>query len=167
MTPASRRYGTASCPAAPPAATRLEPAALLAGLRDLLGARLVAYLGGVKETRAARQGADGPRQPAGSDRTRLRIAYQAAALIARDTPAVVQAWFTGLNPELGDTAPPPGCCADTTWTTPEPRCLPPPASLRPLGGPPVSSVLARTAAGPLACSDAAGRTVWRVGHSPD
>jgi hypothetical protein len=76
-------------------------------LRDLLGAKLVAYLGGVKETRAVRQWAEGTREVSGSeDLRRLRLAYQAAKLIsARDTPAVVQAWFQGLNPVLEDRSP--------------------------------------------------------------
>ncbi|MBX4378005.1 hypothetical protein K4H02_23405, partial [Mycobacterium tuberculosis] len=40
------------------------------------------------------------------DVERLRIAYRAARLItARDTPAVAQAWFQGLNPVLDDRAP--------------------------------------------------------------
>ena len=34
-----------------------------AQLRELLGPRLVAYLGGVRETRAVHQWADGNRQP--------------------------------------------------------------------------------------------------------
>ncbi len=89
------------------AATRLEPAALVTELRELLGARLVAYLGGVQETRAVRQWADGSRSIAGAENlARLRVSYQAAQLIAeRDTPAVVQAWFQGLNPVLGDESP--------------------------------------------------------------
>lgn len=88
-------------------ATRLEPAALVAELRDLLGARLVAYLGGVKETRAVRQWVEGSRAVSGGeDLQRLRVAYQAARLLAeRDTPAVVQAWFAGLNPLLADRSP--------------------------------------------------------------
>jgi hypothetical protein len=44
-------------------AVRLSPAELTGELRDLLGAKLVAYLGGVKETRAVRQWVDGSRQP--------------------------------------------------------------------------------------------------------
>ncbi len=37
---------------------------------------------------------------------RLRVAYQAARLLAeRDTNEVVQAWFQGLNPVLGDRLP--------------------------------------------------------------
>ncbi len=93
--------------AAHTAATRLEPAVLVKELRELLGARLVAYLGGVRETRAVRQWAEGTRSiGSGRDLSRLRVAYQAAVLLAeRDQPAVVQAWFTGLNPVLGDRSP--------------------------------------------------------------
>ena len=74
-------------------ATRLDPAQLVTELRDLLGAKLVAYLGGVKETRAVRQWADGTRQVTGGQGLRrLRLAYQAATLLAeRDHPAVIQA----------------------------------------------------------------------------
>lgn len=88
-------------------ATRLSPADLAGELRALLGARLVAYLGGVKETRAVRQWVDGTRQVAGAENLRrLRLAYQAARLIAeRDDPTVVQAWFQGLNPGLADRSP--------------------------------------------------------------
>lgn len=88
-------------------ATRLEPAVLVKELRELLGAKLVAYLGGVKETRAVRQWAEGARAISGSDDLqRLRVAYQAARLLAeRDEPGVVQAWFQGLNPVLGDRSP--------------------------------------------------------------
>jgi hypothetical protein len=38
--------------------------------------------------------------------TRLRHAYHVAALLAaRDTRAVVQAWFQGMNPHLDDVPP--------------------------------------------------------------
>ncbi len=41
-----------------------------------------------------------------TDEYRLRLAYQVAALIAeKDSPAVVQAWFQGLNPQLEDRSP--------------------------------------------------------------
>jgi len=88
-------------------AMRLEPAVLVKELRDLLGAKLVAYLGGVKETRAVRQWAEGTRAVSGGeDLQRLRVAYQAARLLAeRDSTDVVQAWFQGLNPGLGDRSP--------------------------------------------------------------
>lgn len=86
---------------------RLATPALVAELRELLGAKLVAYLGGVRETRAVRQWAEGTRavQDA-TDEHRLRLAYQAAALIAAtDAPGVLQAWFKGLNPQLEDRSP--------------------------------------------------------------
>ncbi len=88
-------------------AMRLEPAVLVKELRDLLGAKLVAYLGGVQETRAVRQWADGTRVVSGGDDLqRLRVAYHAARLLAeRDSPSVVQAWFQGLNPALADRSP--------------------------------------------------------------
>jgi hypothetical protein len=88
-------------------ATRLETPVLVKALRDLLGAKLVAYLGGVQETRAVRQWAEGIRRV--QDKTeerRLRLAYQVATLIAeRDSAGVVQAWFQGLNPQLEDRSP--------------------------------------------------------------
>jgi len=80
---------------------------LVKGLRDLLGAKLVAYLGGVRETRAVRQWAEGTRAVQDkTDEYRLRLAYQVAVLIVeKDSPAVVQAWFHGLNPQLEDRSP--------------------------------------------------------------
>lgn len=88
-------------------AARMTPPELVTALRDLLGAKLVAYLGKVKETRAVRQWADGTRTINNeTDLERLRIAYRASRLIAeRDTPAVAQAWFQGLNPILDDRPP--------------------------------------------------------------
>ena len=88
-------------------ATRMSDAELVSALRDLLGAKLVAYLGTVKETRAVRQWADGSRAIANpTDKERLRIAYRAARIISeRDSPTVAQAWFQGLNPLLDDTSP--------------------------------------------------------------
>ncbi len=63
--------------------------------------------GKVKETRAVRQWAEGTRTINNdTDVERLRIAYRAARLIAeRDTPAVAQTWFQGLNPILDDRPP--------------------------------------------------------------
>lgn len=85
---------------------RLSTADLVARLRDLLGARLVAYVGSVKETRAVRQWATGEREPSAEVVRRLRTAYHAAALLhAKDSAEVVGAWFQGMNPRLGDVAP--------------------------------------------------------------
>lgn len=85
---------------------RLPAPELVRDLRDILGAKLVAYLGSVKETRAVRQWVDGDRQPSEETIHRLRFAYHVAALLAaRDNRAVVQAWFQGMNPQLDDVAP--------------------------------------------------------------
>lgn len=76
-------------------------------LRDLLTARLVAYVADVTETRAVHEWADGSRSIRGPEtEARLRLALQIAVMLAeRDDPRVVQAWFTGLNPQLDDRSP--------------------------------------------------------------
>ena len=75
-------------------------------LRDILGARLCAYLGSVREARAVHQWADGSREPAVGIQRRLRVAlHVGAAIAAVDGPAVAQAWFLGLNPQLEDRSP--------------------------------------------------------------
>ena len=75
-------------------------------VREILGAKLCAYLGSVKETRAVNQWVDGSRKPNADVQRRLRTALQAAAPIAdADSAAVAQAWFQGLNPQLGDRSP--------------------------------------------------------------
>ncbi|OUE20269.1 hypothetical protein BFL36_11440 [Clavibacter michiganensis] len=87
-------------------AIRASDAELVAGLREVLGAKLVAYLGSVQETRAVRQWAEGERAPSGATMNRLRLAFHAAGiLVEREHPRVVQAWFTGLNPQLDDASP--------------------------------------------------------------
>jgi len=88
-------------------AMSMTTAELVTALRDLLGAKLVAYLGRVKETRAVRQWADGTRSIGNPvDVDRLRVAYRAAAVITvRDSKEVAQAWLQGLNPLLDDRSP--------------------------------------------------------------
>ena len=87
-------------------ATRSAFPEVVREVRDILGARLCAYLGSVKETRAVHQWADGSRAPGAEVQRRLRVALQAAAPIAAaDSAAVAQAWFQGLNPQLDDRSP--------------------------------------------------------------
>ena len=82
-------------------------AVVIKELRDVLGVRLVAYIAGVKETRAVHEWAEGTREVGSDERSqRLRTALQVAVLLRqRDEPDVVQAWFQGLNPQLADRAP--------------------------------------------------------------
>jgi hypothetical protein len=79
---------------------------VVAELRAVLGARLVAYLGSVRETRAVRQWAEGEREPSEDVRHRLRVALQVALPLAdAESPEIAQAWFQGLNPQLDDRSP--------------------------------------------------------------
>ncbi|MEW1808881.1 hypothetical protein [Pseudarthrobacter sp. NPDC080039] len=87
-------------------AMSLDPPALIDSLIQILGAPTVAYLGSVKETRAVRQWAAAERAPTPAVIKRLRDAYQIARLLnATNTTDVVQAWFQGMNPLLGDNPP--------------------------------------------------------------
>jgi len=87
-------------------AMRSSTAELVAALRELLGAKLVAYVGSVGETRAVRQWAEGQRQPSAPVERRLRLAFHVAGLLSeRDDARVIQSWFQGMNPQLGDDSP--------------------------------------------------------------
>ncbi|MGY4719693.1 hypothetical protein [Naumannella cuiyingiana] len=84
----------------------LPVASLTEELRDRLGATLVAYIAGVKETRAVRQWAHGEREPSAAVVQRLRLSHQISTILGdRHGSRVVQAWMQGLNPDLGDIAP--------------------------------------------------------------
>jgi hypothetical protein len=74
-------------------------------LVDYLGATTVAAIAGVGETRAVKQWmSKGGREP--QRQHALRFALQLAAMIASKADAdVVQAWFSGSNPHLGDQVP--------------------------------------------------------------
>ena len=75
-------------------------------LRDLVGVRLVAYVGNVKNTRPVSAWATGRRSPGAEDEARLRLAFQAARLMReRYDRATIQSWLMGSNPALGYEAP--------------------------------------------------------------
>lgn len=80
---------------------------LIGELSVTIGSTMVAYLGGVRETRAVRQWVDGTRAIRSAvDEERLRLAHQIAAIIASgNTAAVVRSWFGALNPALEDRSP--------------------------------------------------------------
>jgi len=88
-------------------ATRLPFRFVVKELVDLLGAKLVAYIASVTETRAVAEWATESREPKdASVPARLRLALRLAKFIAQhDNPQVAQAWFQGLNPQLGDRSP--------------------------------------------------------------
>ena len=79
---------------------------VVGALRELLGPRLVAYLGAVRETRAVHQWAEGARAPSDAVQQRLRVALQVASMVAEvEGPRIAQAWLQGLNPQLDDRSP--------------------------------------------------------------
>jgi hypothetical protein len=87
-------------------AMRSSTADLVTALRELLGSKLVAYVGSVGETRAVRQWAEGQRHPSAAVERRLRLTFQVAGLLAeRDDARVIQSWFQGMNPQLEDDSP--------------------------------------------------------------
>jgi hypothetical protein len=80
---------------------------IAAELAEILGKKLTAYIGGVKDTRVVERWIQGDvEQPYRDADRRIRLAYQIAKTLSEhDSARVVQAWFIGLNPELQDRAP--------------------------------------------------------------
>lgn len=85
---------------------RLPTDELVARLRAALGAKLVAYVASLQETRPVREWANGEGGPTPEVEARLRVAHRVASLmLEKNRPAGVQAWFQGTNDLLGDRAP--------------------------------------------------------------
>lgn len=79
---------------------------IVSDLRVRLGAKLVAYIANVTETRAVRAWVEGDRTPSPNTERRLRLAYMVTALIDRsEGDGVAATWFQGMNPQLGDRSP--------------------------------------------------------------
>lgn len=75
-------------------------------LRRVLGAKLVAYIAGVRETRAVRDWIDGTRKPSPNAVQTLRLTYRIVRLVEQsEGTGVVAPWFQGMNPQLGDRSP--------------------------------------------------------------
>jgi len=85
--------------------TTLEFPKLVTELTGVLGKKLTAYIGSVKDARAVDRWMAGSEAYKGVEE-RLRLAYRLAKMIGdQEGPRVVQAWLTGLNPELNDRVP--------------------------------------------------------------
>ena len=86
-------------------ALRLPASKVVEKLVEIVGRKLTAYIGGVKDARAVDRWIAGG-EIYGDAESRLRFAFQVARTLSEhDSPAVVQAWLTGVNPELGDRVP--------------------------------------------------------------
>ena len=78
---------------------------LVTRLTEIIGRKLTAYIAGVKDVRALDRWINGT-EPYRDVEDRLRFAYQVVRTLSEhDSPKVVQAWLTGVNPELGDRVP--------------------------------------------------------------
>jgi hypothetical protein len=87
-------------------AIRLDFPILVKELSNILGAKLVAYVAGVSETRAVREWIEEGREPRDSTKERLQLTYRLARTIeAHDSAGVARAWLQGLNPQLDDRSP--------------------------------------------------------------
>jgi hypothetical protein len=86
-------------------ALRLSVPEIVERLIGMIGRKLTAYAGGVRDVRAV------DRWMAGGDlykdsEQRLRFAYRVVGMLAeRESPKIIQSWLIGLNPELGDRVP--------------------------------------------------------------
>jgi hypothetical protein len=78
---------------------------LVSRLVGLVGRKLTAYVAGAKDVRTV----DGWIHGSSSYRDvepRLRLTFQVARTLSdHDSQKIVQAWLTGVNPELGDRVP--------------------------------------------------------------
>ncbi|MGB6871304.1 MAG: RES family NAD+ phosphorylase [Acidobacteriaceae bacterium] len=74
-------------------------------LVGIIGRKLTAYVGGVRDVRAVDRWMKGG-EIYGDAEQRLRFAFQLVRMLAeREDRTVIQSWLTGVNPELGDRVP--------------------------------------------------------------
>lgn len=85
---------------------RLEFPELMQELTKILGAKLVAYIGNVRETRAVREWCEGKRVPSQATQASMRFTYHVAELVRESNgERITQNWFQGMNPHIQDQAP--------------------------------------------------------------
>jgi len=87
-------------------AVQSELAEVVASLQKVLGQALLAVIVGKGVRTIARWTAAKPTSPSARDAQLLRDTLQIQnLLLGVDSPAVVRAWFTGMNPQLDDASP--------------------------------------------------------------
>lgn len=86
-------------------AVRVTTSQIVGRLAELMGRKLTAYVGGSQDVRAVERWISGEVPPS-ETQEKLRFAYVIARMLSeREDVKVIQAWFIGLNPELGDRSP--------------------------------------------------------------
>lgn len=84
---------------------RLPTSELVDQLVKILGRKLTAYIGKVSDVRAVDRWIAGGNIYRDAE-DRLRLAFQIVRMLRDyDSPRVIQAWMTGINPELDDRVP--------------------------------------------------------------
>jgi hypothetical protein len=79
---------------------------LVQALRSALGNRLTAYILGASDTKTVREWAQGARDLDRERAERAAIALYTVAILSRsENASIIQSWFQGMNPALGDCAP--------------------------------------------------------------
>lgn len=74
--------------------------------RDILGPKILAYIGHATHTRTVRAWISGSEVPDPEIEQRLRVACYAAVLLReREGNATIQSFFVGMNPQLYDKSP--------------------------------------------------------------
>ncbi len=87
------------------ASLRMPTSQLVEQLADILGRKLIAYICNVKDVRVVDRWIAGG-TIYGSAADKLRLAFQVARTLRNyESATVVQAWMTGINPELDDQSP--------------------------------------------------------------
>lgn len=82
------------------------PADVARFLQDALGQKLVAYIANVSGPRTVAHWVAGDRSPGTESEARLRAAFYIFRLLGEtESSHIVRAWFAGMNPSLGETAP--------------------------------------------------------------
>ncbi len=78
---------------------------VLARLVGVIGRKLTAYVGGVRDVREIDRWLVGEAIDEDQE-SRLRLTFRVVnILLEKDTPEIVQSWLIGFNPELGDRVP--------------------------------------------------------------
>ena len=78
---------------------------IVSRLVKVIGRKLTAYVGNVKDVRSVTRWMEG-NSAYGDTEARLRLTFQVVhTLSEHDSPKIIQAWLMGVNPELGDRIP--------------------------------------------------------------
>jgi len=95
-----------SAPLADEQASELAITEVTSALQTVLGQRLTALIGGVRDPKLVAEWVRGARTPPAETQARLRSAWDVTRLLLQaDAPDTIRAWFIGMDPFLDDQPP--------------------------------------------------------------